>query len=686
MSLGFLNNATLNTRAINVGSDGVYPSALPVELICLGEFNAAPVNSYAVNECEFYASLGTQTVLEFDQIVGSVFADRVITLAQEQELRIAVGDTVITLDQAQKTTLAADEVIRLTQLETSPTSFLSTYGWDVSISLNGAELPKSSIADNILITKSSNQNTLCEFKVKTTTPLDFIASIDGGAVIINYYDSGGGHRIFTGTVDLPEVDLINKWILVKCSDRREELIKTKMLSLLPTIGRYSKQVQGEITSTGQEMEYRLQTVPCDVDFDSSNVPNINSWYAKAVADYTFTNGDVYYRQPRVSWQSRGSIVNDITVEVKYQYPRLYHYQRPFTWTTTSPAAGLASGEHQEDYSFPTVGMIKSASESAGWKVNTALTYTESLSNYWVTYTTVNSVTHVPYTGAVFGNPIRMPVIHHLESEDSFEVTAASWEGSTRFAQTVEETYTLTVHSTQSINQYTSLTAFANYSVKADYSTNTWENYKLYTAAPAGAVVSNLSYYVDQDINTDEKNLAILTAIDKAKTQIIASHRDTTINLQVPIKPDLELRHTLAISTTPLSCKGKIISLKHSINILERKGHTTDIDIALFRAQGSATTTASTVPTKPVDVVSIPSADVVLGNHLGYDFDALPIATTQNWNGFVGNTIPPLLYTRFQEKFIVDTPNAPPALRDLRELAAAATFEVAIPNDDLDIIF
>lgn len=683
MSLGYLNGRALNKQTLDSGSDVVYPLDLDVSLVCLGEFNAAPVNSYEVNACRFYASLGTQQVIGVVQLVGVLVSGTVITIAQQQELQVEISETVITFAQQQKTTLPAEVAITITQLTTDVASFLSVYGWDAAISINGYEIPTSNISGDISITKSSNQNTLCEFKVRAVDPLPFIASIDGGAVIVNYFDSNGGHRMFTGTVDLPEVDLINKWIVVKCSDRREELIKSKMSALLPTIGRYSKQVQGEITSVGQEMEYRLQTVPSDVDFDASNVPNINSWYAKAIADYTFTGSDVYYRQPRITWQSRGAIVNDITVEVKYQYPRLYHYQRPFSWTTTSPAAGLVGGGHQDDYSFPTVGMIKSAADSAGWKINTSLEYTESLSNYWLTYANITFPN---------GEIVKQPVIHHLEAEDSFEVTYATWEGSTRFAQTVEETYTLTVKSTQSISQYTSLTAFANYSVKADYATNSWENYKLYSAAPSGAVVSNLSYYVDKDINTEEKNMAILTAVDKAKTQIIASHRDTTVSLQVPIKPELELRHTVQITTTPLSCKGKITSIRHTINLSERKGHATEIDIALFRSLSSAVTTATTVPAKPADVVPIPSATVFLGNHLGYDFDSLPITTTQTWNGFVGNTIPPLAYTRYQEKFIVDTPNAPPALRDLRPLQAIATsglpilFEVALPNDDLDITF
>ncbi len=677
MALGSINSRGVNVGAIDAGKDGVYIADIPIADICLGEFNAAPVNSYEVDGCRFLASLGVQTLVTVQQLVGVLVSGTVVTITQSQELNVAISGTVVTCVQNVKTTLPAATAITLTQYVNSPATFLSVHGWDASISIGGIDIDKSQIAGNITVTKESNQNTLCEFKVRTTSPLDFINFIDGAAVIINYFDSAGGHRLFTGVVDLPEIDLINKWINIKSSDRREELIKNKILNLLPTLGRYSKAVQGDITSVANEMEYRLQTVPSDVDFDAYNTPNINSWYAKASADYTYSNSDVYYREPKVIWQSRGAITNNITIQIKYKYPRLYHYQRPFSWTTTSPAAQLFTGGHEEGYSFPTVSMVKGAISGANWHDNDTLSYTESLSNYWIIPTNITNTT---------GGTTVVPVIYHLQDIGDYEITYAAWQGATRFAQTVEETYTLTVKSTQSINQYTSLTAFNNYNLQADYNTDKWEAYKLQTSQESGAVVSNSSYYVDKDINQAEKTQCILTAIDKAKTQIIAGHRDTQVNLQVAIKPDLELKHTVEIDTTPLACKGKVIRIQHIINITERGGSSTEIDIALFRSRSSATTTATTSPAKPSDSPFIPSETIFLGNHLGYDWDSMPEATTNTWNGFVGNTIPPLAYTKFTEKFIVDTPSAPAQLRELRALVATGIYEVALPNDDLDIIF
>lgn len=681
MSIGALNSRTLNSETLDGGT--IFPAQPTIENLCLGEFNAQPFNELEVNGCIFYSVLIPQTIISINQIVGSIVSGTILELVQSQELRIDVSGTIASIVQNVKTTITSQTTL-INQLVTSPNSFLNTYGFDTAISINGAEIPKSGVCSDIVITKESNQNTLCEFKVLSSVPLEFINNIDGGTVQIDYYDSNGGHRIFTGKVDVPEIDLVNKWITIKCNDRRSDLIKSKLQSSLPTLGRYSPTIQGEITSVEQEVEYRLQTVSKDVDFDAYNNLNINSWYAKATADYLFNNSDVYYREPKISLQSRADIINSIDVEVKYQYPRLYHYQRPFNWTTSASEPLLAIGEHPDGYSFPTVGMIKQAIEGAGWRENDTLNYSESLSNYWVTYSMAQPNTMRPYVGGAAFGLVRVPMIHHLENIDQYEVLSASWDGSTRFAQTVEETYTLSVSASQSISQYGSITGFAKYNLQADYDTNTWENYRFFTPTPDDAVISDSSYYVDRDINVSDKTNAVLTAIDKAKIDILASHRNTIVSFETPIVPNLELRHTLEVDTTRLSCKGKVRKIIHTINLLNKKGHSTTIEVALFRSAGTSVTDDSLCPPKPSDIVSIPNSTITLGNHLGYDFDSMSSSITNTWNGFIGNTIDPP--TQFTEKFIVDTPSAPDHLRELRSLSASDSFNIEIPNDDLDINF
>ena len=164
MALGFLNGRKLNANTLNSGQDNVYPINLPVEDICLGEFNAAPVNSYEINGCRFFTTMAPQTILRFAQLVGSVVPGTVLTLQQLVELRMATSGTVLSCQQSVKTTLPAANAFVLTQLVDEAGSFLDVYGWDASISIAGAEVPKDRISGNIVITKESNQNTYVSLK------------------------------------------------------------------------------------------------------------------------------------------------------------------------------------------------------------------------------------------------------------------------------------------------------------------------------------------------------------------------------------------------------------------------------------------------------------------------------------------------------------------------------------------
>ncbi len=730
MSTGALNSRAINTATLDDGETPIVP--FTATNLCLGEFNALVVNGLPVNSCQFFSTLGVSNVLSLAQIIGPNIIGEVVRFSQDVGLHIAISGSVVLYTQEVQTSIAAYNAIKFAQVVDGPGSFLRTYGWDADIVINNTVIPHNRIVDKVIITKESNQNTLCKFKVKVVQPQAFLDYIDGGTVTINYLTPTGSNRIFTGIVDLPEIDLINKTIAVNCSDRREELIKNKILPLLPTIGRYSLEVQGLITSVGQEMEYRLQTVPMDVDFDSHNIPNLNSWYVKTIPDFTFGDGDVYYREPKITWQSRGGVVNNISVEVKYSYTRLYHYQRNFSWETPLDVLhlGFNSGVLQSDdtyssgpywrydngpVSHATVNMVQSAIDRAGWKQNDTLTYTDDYADFGLFGPSVVSIGGSSFnllndsignssTLDTNGNEVTITYAIPPVGTDQIRILSADWSGSTRFAQTIEEVYTLNIKSTQSINQFGSLTAFNNYTTQNEFDSGTWENYNRFTAAPSNAVISNDSFWFNEDTDPGVLNNAILTAIDKAKTQILASHRDTKVTLQVPLMPTLELSHTLQISTTPLECKGKTTKLIHTIDFIDRKGQTTDIELSLFQSRGTAVTTATTVPSRPSDSVSIPSQAVVLGNHYGQDVDTTSGSST--WNGYIGNTTPQLTAeqlatiplsdgsnwikvpnkTTFREEFVVDTPPVPDNLRKLRTLNVSSIYEIAIPDDELDIIF
>lgn len=611
-------------------------------------------------------------------------------------------------------------------------AFFEAYGWDVDITINGNDIPKSMIGSPIEISKSSNAASLCQFDVilpSTMDPITFIESIEGKDIIINYFTQGHFDRLFTGKVIYPSIDLIRQRITIQCSQKRDELIKAQLPSSIKSIGRYSAEVLGDFKDVVEELNARIQTVPADADFDSFNKFNLNSWYAKATADYTLDDSDVYYRNPEVIWQDRDNIINTINVDASYQYTRLYHYQRTFSWTAPY-ADGNACIALIHDYSLTSVSSITQAIDSAGWKLIGNITFVGlgepgpyqcfdyGGGAYW--WGNVQNAGSFVGSFDQNGNIITDPdgnaryVFEKTATRDlsTLYTSAASWTAAYRFSQFIEERFNVDIISTQSRTQFGNLDDKREYQLREDYDANQWEDYKGLSAEPSNAVSLGAdNYYVNQAVNVTGYNNMMLCIIDKAKVDILATHRDTTVSCEVSLMPRLELRHTVAIDTRKVVCKGRVSSIVHTID-LQKADNKTDINLQIFKSKGSASTTASIVPTRPTDTLTISHQNVVLGNSFG-------IEPTSAMNGMIGNAIPqplkmcsggsfdlcpvatPLMQqdgswyyrdllakrTTYDEEFRVDTPPIPDHLRKLRPLQGAdTTYNISIPNDTLEIYF
>ena len=685
MSIGALNKRTLNRDTL----DGSFSDLAPIVSIankCFGEINAVPVDTVTLDDCIFYSPTGVQVILNVANLVGIIIDSSIaISISQSVEVSSQFESFIpISIAQEVSTSIGIGNIIKISQIVNGPNTFLTKHNWDVDILINDIPIPKENIkGGDVVITKEANQNTLCNFSIITTNPMDFLQFIDGGEIIVNYITTTGVYRLFTGIVDLPKIDLINKYIDVQCSDRREDLIKEKMLPLLSTIGRYALEVQGTITTVKQEVDYRLETTPNDIDFDSYNMPNINSWYPKSVADFTLTDSTVFYQKPSIVWQSRGSVINDIVVTVKYNYTRLYQYQRNFTWTDTGDPSFTSNDgivwKKDNLASHLTVGMLKSAISSAGWKQQGDITYVDhypypdycvagqSVIGFLACFNWLNDdvgKTRVkdPATGGYITEYYNIPP----STEDETRIISASWSSSTRFSQNIQEIYTCNVKSTQSIDQFGDLTAFNDYTVTDTYDSSNWDNYNPNTTLPSNIVTVGVNFWSNQNPAIATFNNAILTAIDRAKTKIISTHRDTTVTLQIPIQPNYELRHTLEIDTARLACKGKLNKIIHTLNLAEQNVNTTEVDIKLFRSAGSAAETPTAIPPRPSDSPVFDTSTVNFSSRR--DQDPATTAGSDAWNGYIGS-INHGFQSNIKTEFRVDVPAIPDELRLLRTLNA-----------------
>jgi len=641
--------SSLNDYAVNqYGLDTTVLPAAPIDGFDLtGEFNSSPVNYIEVDGRLVFAATNTvlaATAIKFSQLIYLNVTGQVIQFSQNEVLNVNVSGQVAKFTQNQTCLITRSLEFSQSQYISGSSTFYTQHGFDVNIVVNGVLLDPSIIASNIVITKESNLSTICEFKVIPPVAMSFLSLADSSPMYINYRDSSGWHRMFTGYIDEPIINLIPVfWITLKCSNRRTDLIRTEVAHMLPTIGNYCLEVQGMIAagttnSTAQELGYRLQTVAADLDFDKYNNPVLNSWYANATPDYTLGDSTVYYREPQITWQSRTAIVNSIDMVVDFNYTRNYHYSRPFAWNlaTSDPISytrdSLAVNKGNGPLlpaTLPTVGMVKSAIDSARWRdEGNTLTYEThyplnngilNLLNDTYTYRKVPTS-----TAGQFSNQI---VIHPPTSIDEYKILSANWVASAHFSQRITERYALNVKSTQSINEYQIITHTASYTLTVPFDTTLWDTYTSSANAPLNANYSNSSYWFNNDdvplpstlpqilyttgVATVNPALSFpsgrgefanmfTTAINKAKTEIIASHRGTSVSFQTPIMPDLELSHTIDVAATKIQCQGKVKKIVNTIMVLERQGNMSEVTLALMKINGSAVTTATSVPAAPSD--------------------------------------------------------------------------------------
>ncbi len=702
MTISSLNTRALDVEPINAIATPTPPIILSQDL--LGTFNSIPMNTLVMDGA--YA------------IVTTITATSTADIRESVGINISSSDAIIISEDVElHTIIEAGEVLRIVEdvhtlfegrivtvgenVHTHvPLSFFGRNGWEPVLTINGFLVPRDRICDNITIIEEENQSNQAMFSLLVADPVSFIDEVWGQPITVDYVSTTSSVRLFTGVIAIPEIDLINKRVKFICSNNRDELIANVLSPIVPTTGFYSEAVQGQLQgqTIADQMNARMKTIPYSLDFDAYNTYSLNSWYAKDIPDYTFTDSDVYYRNPKVTWQDRTKIKNSYSIGVQYQYTRLYHMRRPFSWAFPYSFCEFL----QSQYSLPNISMIETAITNAKWTTPSPIIFTSvfppgsCVDGASILLWNTNSISQQGTYSTVFdslGNVISDPDGNNVYGFRPFTTTddqtklltiGASWIGATQFSQYIIEDYSLTVESPQSINQFGTITDSLNTSLKDDFDATQWEDYTTETAIPSNAVMgSNNSYYFSEDTAPQNMTNAIITQLNIAKTDILSTHRNTQVVFETTIKPLLSLSHTVKVDGETVVAKGKVQRLVHTLDVMNGKDSKTEITLALFRSKGTQVETPVIAPPRPSDSITFPSSTIVLGNHFG--------ETNTSFNGYIGNKNNPrvigtLARTNVQEEFRVDVPGIDDTYREARTLPVVSVYNISIPDDLLTVVF
>lgn len=662
--------------------------------------NNSPLNQKVLNAgSDTFLGVVSGNLISFEQKVVRNISGNLIEFEQDVILFEQTGNTnLISFEQQVISTIEEFSIINFEQtiVDQSALSHTQKFGWDIeSIVIGGAVVPRNQIHGEIEITRTENDACLATFTLITPIGVQNLENYQGKSVTIDGRTSNGIRRVFTGVVDIPEIDIYEEKITLQCTDRRTEILNSNLGTIVNNLGFYSEHVFSKPKDTAELVEQRISTIPYSIDIDAYGNFNITSWTPKSTADYILNDDDVRRATPQVEYTSRGRVINNLSIQFQYRYNRFHHLSRNYSWI--SPINDNVCLILRDGYTLTSKAMVAAAIQQAQWPIEGEISFTDVWPSGWYTCDGQLVGWSTKKTGGLVngvydedGNQLKDTNGNFLYSSganSTFEdltgmfCMAAAWRATTQFAQTITETHTINIKAPQSIAQYGTVTKETNHAITAESDDAAWENYTAFRTVNPGT--SN--YNIDQDINRTDFNLAVATALAKGRTEILGSHRDTRVTVVVDFWPEVELYNTVLIDTDEIVAKGKVWEIKH--NILIDGDAKTTLTLVLSRATGSSSDDILVVPNKISDTVAYPTGTINLGNHYGEDPSQ---DGAESWNGFIGNRYITennnTFKTSFTEQFIVDTPTIPDLLREEKILENTVTYNIAVPNDTLTITF
>ncbi len=655
--------------------------------------------------------VGSGLIISIEQSVKILGSGLIISVEQNTELLETGSGLIISAEQIVKTSysglfISVEQRVRTLAANT----FLSRNGYDVDVYIGGYAVPKAKLTGMLSIQRAEGRSASAQFTMLPGAGVQSPETFQGKAIYINLTDSTGTHRAFTGFIDTPSLDLIEKKITFECSDRRTSQLLAQPQSVVNAIGYFSNEVFGVPKDQADELEKRITTIPSSMDFDNFGNLVVTPWSPKVLPDYTIAGNALYYENPNVTYTSRTKTLNTVNLVINYHFQRLHQQIATISWS--GYADFLSTWFNVGTPSFPRRDTIESAADSSNWKPVTGVSFTslwpaggfgnvqwqpnqvtyEYAARVFPTYEGVTPSVDNP-TGLVevdtfvldiYGKKIYDVVGVTTVDTSSMLCRGASWTAGLKFSQNVVYNYNITLVSPQAVTRFGEISDTVTIDYTDPYETALWErDAKLYS--------STTNFFMDIKPNFSRFLTAMDVALRKGNTMIAAAHRDVTVNFRHQVWASIDLKHTVETTATQVSAIGKVSSINHKIDIGTGEGYT-DITLLLSRSFGGDVAENFTVPA-PADSASYIGSPptIFLGTHNGINPDPTVTPGANKWNGYIGNktitsTVHANTRTAYTESFIVDYPPIPDSIRGDRKVTSTSSFNIVIENDDLEVVF
>lgn len=647
------------------------------------------INSVGINAGSFLLSAHGGSLIQTEQTVAIFASGSLLILEQEVVERISASGALITVEQSIAYT-ASGSLITVEQRIKDANPVIPTneskYGWDLYVYINGAAVDAGEIHGNVNITRREGQAALLDITLLKASGVQNLYSYHGKSITVDLVEPTKTKRIYTGIIDIPEIDLINGLITLRCTDKRKEQINSQFAHRIASVGKWSDHIFDLPVDTADELTQRLKTTTTAVDFDAFGNYTVSDMLPKSAADITLTDSDVFYRKPGIKVASRARLTNRVNLEFTYQYTRLRHREIDFNLKSPTFCQIITSNGL---YKFIRVDSVPSTISSTSYNLkpaslsfiympdsgvyNCRSIYTGAYADYFW------STSHTDYTTQpkldssgnqiidAEGNAVYELVRTSVTEYAKAFALEADWVGAKDFAQNIQEKVNIQVNAPQSQLMFGVIEKDQNNGHRVEFDAGEFEKNDKYVA-PVDMANQGTDWYRDEAGQSVDYLNAIDTALSMAQATITKSHRANIVSFETPPRSDIDLKHTLRINAGLIDATGKVIEVKHSFNITTRDASSA-FGIALSQSDN----------TPPTDSLSIP----LLGVPLIGDTTTGPIVIYSDEAAAQLGFVTP---TSSSANSTFTVPEIDDASRNEQLIENSYTYDIPINNDSLTVTF
>jgi len=536
----------------------------------------------------------------------------------------------------------------------------NNYNWRLKVRLDNIDV-SNNLTGVLRIESQEGAAKIADFELMPFAGKIVVTKWIGKMVAIDYILQSKGRVLsefilFRGIVDEPVYDPSTKLTSFSCSDRLQQVVagldKKQIDSL---IGGHHSDVVFQDSDNYSYAKNRLSTIACSLDLDRLNELQLTPWKAKDIADFSFDENNILYKQITVTLANTRAIKSIAHVDIQYRYQILkqrevlYEYIYPLT----------ICQQLNYNATMPNTDMIEQAISSTNWLVKNAPRYVHQRGPGWINC-----------NGRLSGFLIRPQLQKYLVRDARFILAK-------RFAQSITENYKLKLIAPQSIDN--TFIAKDNYVFEVAADVERFTRIEKYESVIDGVVDASGDITLEQQDKAKLDN-AITTALNKAKTQILQAHRQNKVSFKVPINPLISCTNTVSLNTDNVVAKGKIVHIVHECNIASGSC-VTSITLGVSKTDNDKVVNDSVL--QAPQIASSSNKNITTNNrirlktHFGGPLDAPEY--DESLTGYSGNTL--ALFrpgaSLYPQRFVITTPAIDTTPRNIN---AEKTYKISIPDE------